>query len=211
MRIVTFDARWDAFSRAAREYRRGVLYPSLAAAGAQLEPVAGDLLDRTALTALGDKPCSLLTGSGHGRAAALFGDEFALVLNADPLDRRIPAAALQGAVVHLLACHTACLLGPALVAAGTAAFLGYDDEFRFDPACPEVAFACDAEIDRALVAGLSAGGAAARARAAFTRAAADARSRGDKELAAMLEFDRDHLRGPDDDSALGDAGSVLRS
>ncbi len=209
MRVLTFDSRCDAFASAAGDYRRRVLYPDLVSTGARLISLAGPGATRAGvLDALASPQLSLFTGSGHGRSGAFFGDLFELVFNADPFDRCVPRTA-RGVVVHLLACKTARELGRAFVAGGTAAFVGYDSDFYYDEACPEIFFACDAVIDRALVAGLPVGAALAEARRAFAASIADLRRAGEPHAAAMLQFNLNHLCGPDRDPAFGDPKAVL--
>lgn len=189
-RIVVGDARWDEFARAARAWRRERLYPQLA----EVDLLDEACLSRTALqVALGREQPRALSLSGHGRADALFGDAFELLLSADPQRPRLPAE-LRGVVVHLLACKCAQRLGPALVAAGAAAFIGYDDDFLYDVDAPEDFFECDAEIVRALASGLAAEDAVERARRRGARAVARLRAEAEPYRAAMLQFNLEHLR-----------------
>ncbi len=207
-RILAFDARGDAFAIAAGQYRRTRLYPELSAGNATLEMLEGQGVTQATLrAALAPGPPGLLTGSGHGRAGALFGDAFDLVLNVDRFRRHVPE--LPGSIVHLLACKSARELGRALVAAGAAAFIGYDSDFYYDERCPELFFACDAEIVRGLANGLGVGAALTRARASFAAAIERLRREGKPYAAAMLQFNLNHLCGPDRDAAFGDPGAVL--
>ncbi|MBS0657043.1 MAG: hypothetical protein JSR82_02200 [Verrucomicrobia bacterium] len=192
--VVRAEARWDPFSRAAGQWRRQHLDIRLP----QVRRVEGERLSRATLAAAFlSAPSSpmgrVLSLAGHGRADRCFGDAFETLLSADPHRPRLPAE-LRGWTVHLLACHCARCLGPALIAAGCAGFVGYADDFLFDPDAPEIFFAADARIVLALAAGADPMTAAAQSRAFAACEAWRLRQRGEFHQAAALAFNASHLR-----------------
>jgi hypothetical protein len=206
MIIVTVDSDHEDVVAACREFREQLVYPDLVAAGAALDSFGGDDATRAkvsaALTAPGTRA---LSGSGHGVEERFNGQDGRALLEIGRYD----PAEVRGKVVHLLACLTAAQLGPDLVQNGCRAFFGYDVIFAFQLENRELFLDCDAQFDRSLVEGKSAGDAYADAFDAFTLQIEALLAQGQPYLAAMLEYDRDHLCAPPVDSRFGSAAAKL--
>ncbi len=112
-------------------------------------------------------------------------------------------------MVHLLACYSALALGPDLVAHGCSAFFGYDTAFVMPLGRPAIFLECDAVIDRELAAGRTAAAVYERAHRAFTKRIAQLLAVKQPYLAAILEYNRDHLCAPSTDRRWGDPDATI--
>ncbi len=113
---------------------------------------------------------------------------------------------VRGKIAHFLTCYSALQLGPDFVKNGCVAYIGYDDQFVFDPGSADVFFECDGEIDRALADGLTVGDALARSKAMFAQRIEQL---GDTLAASQLAFNLAHLCSPVDNPKWGDAQARL--
>jgi hypothetical protein len=205
MTVVTIDSNYEEVTAACQEYRQNELYPILALAGATLESFAGKRSTRARIKKALTGGVDFVSGSGHGvetRFTGTDGDPLLEIGSYDP-------AEVNGTIVHLLACLTAAALGADLVRNGCRAFFGYDVVFAFPLDMPEGFLACDAVIDRALVDGKNAGAAYAEAFDAFTALMDEMLAQGQPYLAAMLEYNRDHLCAPSVDPKWGSVAAKL--
>lgn len=146
-----------------------------------------------------------ITGVGHGSYDTFTGDWY------DPIFRigSYSPTEVNPKIVHFLSCETARDLGPDFVKNGCSAYLGYDEDFSYEPDSSDLFFACDSEIDLAFADGQSARRAYDRAVAAFTSRASAAKAAGKLYTAALFEFNRDHLCAPSTGAPWGDPGARL--
>jgi len=203
--IVTVDSAHEV-AAVCQEFRGDALYPDLRAAGATLRSFAGDTSTRARVrSALKQAGVSAMTASGHGVETRFTGLNGQPILEVGAYDR----VEVDGKIVHLLACLTAAQLGEDLVLNGCRAFFGYEVVFAFPLDNPEPFLACDAQIDRSLVDGRTAGGAYTDAFDAFTLEIQRLLAQGQPHLAAMLEYNRDHLCAPSVDVKWGSVAAAL--
>ena len=121
--------------------------------------------------------------------------------------------------MHFLACNTAALLGRKIAdpgIGGAKAFFGYSGLFTWpddgDSQYADTFFDCDAEIDRALAAGSTAGTAMQQTLTLYANKIAFLKSKGDPislRIAALLEANRSILCGPIVDNEYGSSGATL--
>lgn len=128
--------------------------------------------------------------SGHGNESTFEGNYGEMVLEVGD------AATSSGTIVHLTCCLAARLLGPDFVSRGASAFLGYDDDFLLTASEAETFCLCDAEIDFGFAAGLPEREVMDRTRKRYDQEIERLVQAGKIHEATLLEFNRDHLRGP---------------
>ena len=207
--VVGVDSNYDIVTAAGFAYREAHVYPYLVSKGFSLRKLQGPLARRIYVAPEARKAeVVYVTGIGHGQYDHFDGDHGEPVWELGKYD---PGEA-AGKIVHLLACRTGGKLGPGFVATGCRAYFGYDENFAVHMPQQAIFFECDSEIDRAFARGLSAARVYKRVRALFDRRIASLRSNGKLYVAAMLEFNRDHLRCPSSGgSAWGDPRAKLGS
>lgn len=206
MTIVTVDSNHEDVTAACQDFRQADLYPDLLAAGAVLRSFAGKDSTRARVKAALTQPgVDALSASGHGVETRFTGKDGEAILEIGAYD----AAEVRGKIIHLLACLTAVQLGEDVVRKGCRAFFGYDVIFAFPLDTPEIFLACDAQIDRSLVDGRTAGEAFQDAFDAFTLQIEQLLALGQPYLAAMLEYNRDHLCAPTVDPKWGSTQAAL--
>jgi hypothetical protein len=146
-----------------------------------------------------------ITGSGHGSADTFSGDQF------DPIYRVnfYGPQEVSGKIMHLLACETAKVLAPDLVARGCRACFSFDIPFTFPLESASLFLDCESEIDRAFADGCTAAQVHARVVARYNKAIADMNAAGKPDLVAYLETHRDHLCSPVTSASFGDTGAKL--
>lgn len=206
--VIGIDSNYEPVTRVAFEYREKHVYPYLESKRIEVRKFQGPLARRHYVAPEARKPeVSYLTGVGHGLHDLYTGDHGNPVFRVG--DYQVGEAA--GKVVHFLSCQIARELGPDFVRNGCQAFFGYDENFTFYMADKDVFFECDSEIDLRFADGLTAGEVYKRVIARYDERIADLREAGKFYVAAVLEFDRDHLRCPSSGGAAwGSKNAVLR-
>ncbi len=204
--ILGIDSSWEEVTQLVFDYRDKNGYPQLASRGYALSKCQGALARRIYASREAAKPnVVFVTGAGHGGYAVFTGAFFDPVFQVGGYD---PAEA-SGKIVHLLSCETARDLGPNFVSNGCRAYFGYDEDFVLVTEDTDRFFACDSEIDFGFVDGLTAAEVYARAIAAFDKNIEELRAAGRNYSAAVMQFNRDHLRSPNDGPAWGDPSAKL--
>jgi hypothetical protein len=145
---------------------------------------------------------SLLTGTGHGTYTTFEGyqgqDLFAV--------GSYTPEQVSGKIVHFLSCENAKQLGPDFVRNGCLAYIGYDENFIFNPAFSDSFYNCDAEILRALADGLTVAEAVKRAKNLYSQTIASLMAAGDAasmDAAHQMQYNLQHLRSPLDGDSWG--------
>jgi hypothetical protein len=212
--VLSIDSTWDEATSAASIYRETFVLPLFTAAGLNVNDLSdSDANQQEAAQGVSDPSVIYVTGVCHGTSDAFTGDQDVPIFQTGSY----AADTFKGRIVHFLACNTALSLGRDIVASGGAkAFFGYNGLFTWpDDSSGQYSalfFDCDAEIDRALVAGADAGTAMARAIAKYTAQISFLKGKGDTvslNLAALLEMNRDLLCGPTVDNEFGSAAAKL--
>ena len=204
--VIGIDASFEPITQAARNYRQKNVYPYLESKGFTVQRLQGSMARRSYVAPEVRKPnVHYITGLGHGSYQSFTGDFYDPIFSVG----NYSSEESTGKIVHLLSCETARTLGPDFTLHGCRAYFGYDENFSFQPDIADLFFECDAEIDRAIADGLSAGEVIPRVRAVFDKHIAELRTQGSNYKAATLEFDRDHLRSPADGKQWGDSAAKL--
>jgi hypothetical protein len=191
--VIAIDSSFEPFTKAAFEYRQKHVYPYLESKGFNVVRFQGPMARRYYAAPAARKPnVDYLTGVGHGTYDTYTGDYYDPIFNVGNYSRE----EVRGKIVHLLSCQTARALGPDFIAQGCLAFFGYDENFIYHQEEAEVFFECDSEIDLGFADGLTAEKVYQRVTAKYNDRIAEMRAAGKLYVAAMLEFDRDHLRSP---------------
>ena len=205
--VLGIDVDFEPVTLAGFTYRQTNVYPYLEDKGFTVERRTGSQARRAYVVGAASQPgVRYITGIGHGSYTTFTGDQYDPVFavgNYNPTES-------QGKIAHLLSCETARDLGPDFVAHGCRAYFGYDEDFSFQLDTANIFFECDSEIDRAFADGLTAGEVYARTRALFDQRISELRAQGSNYKAATLEFDRDHLRSPNDGPQWGDPSATLK-
>jgi hypothetical protein len=199
--VVAIDSNFEPFTKAAYEYRQKHVYPYFKEKGFDVLCFQGPLARRYYAAPAARKPAvDYLTGVGHGTYDTYTGDFF------DPIFSRgnYHQEEIRGKIVHFLSCQTARVLGPDFIGQGALAFFGYDENFIYHEDEADVFFECDSEIDLAFADGLTARQVYLRVMAKYNLRITAMRAAGKLYVAAMLEFDRDHLRAPTSSEIWGD-------
>jgi hypothetical protein len=204
--FIAIDSSYAADIQAASAYREKYVYPVYQSKGFTMSPFFGPLARRGFVEpAAMAQGVSLLTGAGHGTYTSFMGFNFEAIYAVDAYDPK----EVSGRIVHFLSCENGLKLGPNFVQNGCLAFLGYDENFTFDPNSADLFFKCDAQIDVGLANGLRVGDAVAQAVDLFKQTIADQRAQGNGRVASMLDVNLSHLRSPLDGPQWGDANAVL--
>lgn len=144
--VLAIDSSYDEITTAAFNYRQLHVYPYLIEKSFHIERCQGKLARRHYVAPTARKPnVKYITGVGHGSEDTFTGDRGTPIFSPGNYDR----AESDGKIIHFLSCKTAVQLGSNLVENGCLAFFGYDDNFTFILATPDIFFECDSEIDRA--------------------------------------------------------------
>jgi hypothetical protein len=205
--IDSYDANDIA---AISSYLEANAYPYLQSKGFTMMSFSGPLARRDYVApAATDPGVKLLTGAGHGTYASFTGFQGESVFSTE-----IPYSAdeVRGKIAHFLSCENAKQLGPDFVKNGCLAYIGYDENFAFDPVFGDIFFKCDSEIIRGLADGLTIGNAVTQAKALFAQTIADLKAQGTAEAAeaaARLQYNLLHLRSPLDGPQWGSADAKL--
>lgn len=206
--FIAIDSSYATDIQAASSYRERNVYPYLQSKGFTLSPFFGPLARRGFVAPAAASPgVTLLTGAGHGTYTSFVG------FNLEPIYATggYAAAEVSGRIAHFLSCENALQLGPDFVRNGCLAYIGYDENFTFDPDSADIFFNCDGEIDRGLADGLTVGDAVGRARNLFNQTIADLNASGNIRAASILTVNLSHLRSPLDGSQWGDSDARLQS
>lgn len=194
LEILALDAHFDPVTEPGFQYRERHVYPRIAAKGFRVRKLQGPLARRSYVAPEAQKPNVVyLTGSGHGNPDTYFGDYYEPVFRIGGYNPQ----EVRGKIIHFVSCETARALGPDFVRNGCLAYFGYDENFTFHPAASDLFFACDSEIDLAFADGLNASQVYRRTIDFYNQNIQQLRQQGKLYVAAILEFDRDHLRAPD--------------
>jgi hypothetical protein len=206
--VLAIDSNWDTITKVAFNHRQAHVYPYLESKGFSIERCQGSLARRFYVADEAKKSnVTFITGVGHGLYNLYTGDH-GVVNVIFQIGRYFPEEA-SNKIVHFLSCQTARDLGPDFVMNGCRAFLGYDENFTFFMAEADIFFECDSEIDRAIADGATVEQAHQRAVQKFNKAIAEMLAKGKPYVAAVLEFDRDHLQSPATHSRWGDRNASL--
>jgi hypothetical protein len=214
--VVAINSTWDANTENATKYREAFVQGLFAPPQFTLNELTGaNANSQKAKAATVDSSVVYITGVCHGRSDTFTGDQDSPVFVSGAIDR----ATFGGKIVHFLACNTAALLGRNIADAnigGAKAFFGYKGLFTWpaddDSQYADTFFDCDAEIDRALAAGLTAGTAMQQTLTLYANKIAFLKSKGDPtslRVAALLEANRSILCGPIVDNEYGSSGATL--
>jgi hypothetical protein len=206
--FIAIDSSYATDIQAASSYREAKIYPYLQSKGFNLSPFFGPLARRGFVAPVAASPgVSLLTGAGHGTYSSFLG------FNLEPIYAisGYAAAEVSGKIAHFLSCENAFQLGPDFVRNGCVAYVGYDENFAFDPDFADLFFNCDGEIDRGLADGLSVGDAVGRSKNLFAQTIADLNASGNTRAASILTVNLTHLRSPLDGPQWGDSDAKLPS
>jgi hypothetical protein len=187
-------------------YLEANVYPYLQSKGLVMQPFFGPLA-RPEYVALAASAAAvtLLTGGGHGTYDSFLGFHSQPVFAVGAYT----AAEVSGKIAHFLSCENGKQLGPDFVTKGCLAYVGYDENFVFDPTDADRFFNCDSEFLRGLADGLAVGEAVERAKNLFAQTIAELTSQGLTDAANLLTYDLSHLRSPLDGAQWGSADVKL--
>lgn len=194
--IVAIDSYGGNDIRPISSYFETNVYPYLQSKGFTLSPFFGPVARLPYVgPAAADPSVTLLVGVGHGTYTSFLGfsEEAVFSIGSYAPDQ------VAGKIVHFLSCETARQLGPAFVADGCLAYVGYDENFTFDQDSGEIFFACDAQFVLGLADGLTVDAAVNRAKAAYSQAIADLIAQNTPksiEVSQWLKYNLLHLRSP---------------
>jgi hypothetical protein len=204
--VLAIDSNFEPFTKAAFDYRQKHVYPYLEAKGFHVKRFQGPLARRYYAAPAARRPnVDYLTGVGHGTYDTFTGDYYDPIFSVGNYSQD----EVQGKIVHLLSCGAARALGPDFIDHGCLAFFGYDENFIYHQEEADVFFECDSEIDLAIADGLTAEKVYERVIKKYDQRIAEMRSAGKLYIAAVLEFDRDHLRAPSSAAMWGDPEAKL--
>src|SRR5580700_2639990 len=140
-------------------YLEANVYPYLQSRGFTMQSFFGPLArPEYVAPAASQAGVTLLTGGGHGNYDAFLGFHGQPVFAV----HAYTAAEVSGKIAHFLSCETGKQLGPDFVSNGCLAYVGYDENFVFDPTDADRFFNCDGEFLRGLADGLTVGQAVER-------------------------------------------------
>ncbi len=209
---LAIDSNWDVNTASASSYRRANVHSYLNGRNITVKELSGSNANAIDAKAAAATPGVVyITGVSHGRNDAFTGQDEDPIFDTRPYD----ASVFGGKIVHFLACNTAYLLGPSLVRDGATAFFGYVGAFAWPDShttdYAELFFDCDADIDRGLADGMTAGAAAQKALAKFDATIAKLRSGNSASIyaASVLQTNRDMLRTPLHGRAFGNKDATL--
>jgi len=191
--VLGIDANYEPLTLAAYKYREKHVYPYFLLQGFAVSKLQGPMARRHYVAPAGKKPeIAYLTGVGHGSADFYAGDHGDVIYKVDDYQ---PDES-KGKIVHFLSCQTARELGPNFVDKECRAYFGYDEDFALDIPNQDIFFECDSEIDRAFADGLTAAQVYHRTKKLYDTRIAELLAAGKLYPAAILEFNRNHLRCP---------------
>lgn len=204
--IEAVDSTYELLTQSASNYREQNIYPIFTSKGYELVLLSGALARQSYAAAAAVKPgVAFLTGVSHGTYTTFTGDFNEPVFAVGGYSEN----EVQNKIVHFLSCGTAKILGPDFVANGCQAFIGYDENFIFDPPSANTFFECDGQIDIGLADGLTVAEAVGSAKALFNQRIQEFQAAGNHVAAGALEFNLAHLRSPLDGSQWGSPGAKL--
>jgi hypothetical protein len=204
--FIAIDSNYANDIAAASSFMETTVYPYLQSKGFAMQPFFGPLARRgfvaPAAQAAG---VTLLAGAGHGTYSSFLGSSFEIIYAAG----QYSPPEVSGKIAHFLSCENGRDLGPDFVKNGCLAYIGYDDNFTFDPNSADLFFECDGEILRGLADGLTVGDAVRKAKQRFAQTIADLTAEGNAQAAAIMQVNLSHLRSPLDGPQWGDANAML--
>jgi len=206
LNVLAIDSNFEPVTKAAHEYREKHVYPYLESKGYTLVRCQGLLARRIYVAPEARRDDVIyMTGVGHGSYTTYTGDQYDPIFdvgNYQPEES-------DGKVVHFLSCQTAAQLGPDFVSHGCRAYFGYDENFTFYMNFSDTFFECDSDIDLGFADRLNAEEVYDRVIALYNQRISDMENSGHDYVAAILEYDRDHLRAPSVDARWGDRQAML--
>jgi hypothetical protein len=206
--IVVLEAGYDSETRPLSKARQRLLHPGLRARDPSARIFVGpDATAANLAAATAWAGADLVTASGHGTAEALV--EFGGLRMLLDCSAQLPP--LPNCIVQVTSCDCGWSLGPALVAKGCKAFIGYDDKLLLpqDDADFGVVAACDGAVVQTLLAGGTAAEAWTAAKERYAATALSLRNTGQTLLAGLLEVDSRRLVSPANRTGLGDPEARL--
>jgi hypothetical protein len=213
--VLAIDASYDPATMIATGYRERFVLPLLNQGPFSLRELAGPNANPQSVAAMAGNPTIVyVTGVCHGTPDTFTGDHEVPIFIAG----RLNPAFVKNRIFHFLACNTATVLGPNMTdpnVGGASAFFGYSGLFAWPAAADQYAamfFDCDAEIDRCLAAGQTAGQAFANTVAKYNNEIAGLVQLGDSlslKLAAALTCNLRLLRGPNGASPYGNPNARI--
>jgi hypothetical protein len=210
--MILADAAYDGATKSLWSARLQLTYTyAMTVWHERIDVYAAEFTNANMVASLQEPGVVFISAASHGRPAYLQGYRNPLSAPDEKvlLPDTYPAAAAKGIIFHFCACHTGVSCGPALVAAGASAFLGYTERFQFSILNDVEMIRPDSMIDFTLLSAKTAGEAQDAAVAAYERAVDTFKRSGMVHEAAMLEWDRDHLVGPRTSSAYGNVEAVI--
>jgi hypothetical protein len=187
-------------------YLENSVYPYLQSRGFTMQSFFGPLARPEYVGPAASGPgITLLTGGGHGNYDAFLGFHSQPVFAVGAYS----PAEVSGKIAHFLSCENGKQLGPDFVTNGCLAYIGYDENFVFDPADADRFFNCDAEFLRGLADGLTVGQAVEKTRNLFTQTIDDLTAQGSTDAANLLAYNLAHLRSPLDGAQWGSPDAKL--
>jgi hypothetical protein len=203
-RVLGIDTANDDLTQTCLDVREARVYPLLTDLGLEVDRLTGPDATAEAVVDALTAEVDFVTASGHGLPGRLIGRS-GTVLEVG----HYPPEAVQGKIIHLLACNCGELLGPDLVANGCRAFFGYNLEFFFPASSPRDFLDCDGTIDRAIAEGSTAEDVFREVIQVFNRRIAALRQEGDNFRASLVEHNRNCLVAPSVDPKWGDPAASL--
>lgn len=204
--FVAIDSNDANDIAAISSYLEANIYPYLQGKGFTMVPFFGPLARPEYVGPAASAPdVSLLTGGGHGTYTSFIGYRSEPVFTKGAYD----ADEVRGKIVHFLSCETAKFLGPDFVTNGCLAYIGYDENFVFNPIFQDLFFKCDGEVLLGLADGLTVGDAAARAKELFNQTIVNLTAQGYADAASQLAYDLSHFRSPIDGPQWGSVDAKL--
>ena len=201
LKILAIDSSYDEITQASYVYRNRHVYPYLESKGFEVVRCQGKSARRVYVQ---PEACRddivYITGVGHGVYTTYMGEYCNPIFEIG----KYQAKELNNKVAHFFACQTAAELGTDFVNNGCLAYFGYDEDFIVLMHVSDAFFDCDSEIDRAFADGLTAEEVYDRVIAHYNQKIRELEDGGHDDVAAALEYNRDHLRAPSVNAKWGD-------
>ena len=199
-RIRTVDSNVDIVTSLGLGFREPNLYALINPPIARLERRQGSMAVRASVFPVtSGADLSMIMGVGHGTTDIFYGQDGHQVFQVDAFH----LSEVQGRCIHLTACSAGARLGPSFVRAGAKFFIGYVQDVLFPVDLANYIFDADCEIGRELIDGQTAGVSQQRAIDRYNHYITAFNAQGQGYFAQWLQYNRDILRGPLNDPALG--------
>jgi hypothetical protein len=205
--ILTIDSQVDLPTRLILQHREQFLYSKIKPPFGRLGRLQNDDAVRLKVAAATRTAgLMMLMGGGHGESDIYFGQDRLPIYRSAAYD----PSEVNGRIIHWTACDTASSLGPHMVRSGASAFFGYLDDFVMDQYWAPYLVDCDAEIDRSLLEGQTAGVAHQRAIDRYNYYLGRLATADPRRGRPFFEVNRNRLRGPLDGAQFGSPHARIR-